>query len=78
MNKTRKKPLTVLTIFTWLCFGLYLPFYGLGYTFYLLSKVMRFVGLLALLKPHTAKDALAGFWNIQIHIGDIKNIRYGR
>lgn len=71
MTKTKKKPLIITAILSRLVFGLFVPFFVVGYVIYILSKLLRAFGLLLMFKRHSARDELTGFWRVWTSIADI-------
>ncbi len=49
----------------------FLPFYGLGYVVYLLSKLTRSLGMLLMLNTCSARNELVGFFSVWRSIGDL-------
>lgn len=70
MTKTKKKPLIITAILSRLVFGLFVPFFVVGYVIYLLSKLLRAFGLLLMLKRHSVRDELTGFWRVWASLAD--------
>lgn len=70
MNK--KKPLLIITVLSLICTIVWLPFVVLGYIIYLLSKLMRSLGFILMLKKNSARDELAGFWQVYQSLADYK------
>lgn len=66
------KSLIIVTIFAWLFTIVFSPVLLLGYIIYLLSKLMRSLGFIMMLKRYSASDELAGFWRVYESIRDFK------
>lgn len=65
------KPLVLITILAWLFTIILSPVFILGYTLYILSKLMRSLGFIMILRKHSARDEFAGFWRVNGSIKDI-------
>jgi hypothetical protein len=66
------KSLIIVTIFAWLFTIVFSPVLLLGYIIYLLSKLMRSLGFIMMLKRYSVSDELAGFWRVYESIRDYK------
>lgn len=68
----KKKPLIVITILSLLFTIVFSPVFLSGYIVYLLSKLMRSLGFVLMLKRYSARDEFSGFWQVYESIRDYK------
>lgn len=70
-RKTKKKPLTLLALLTGFIFLLILPFLLVGQAMYYFSKVIRAFSFILMLKRHSARNELRGFFKVWLSVADI-------
>ncbi|MBF0576619.1 hypothetical protein [Dysgonomonas sp. GY617] len=67
-----KRSLIVINILSLIIGLVWLPFMLVGLVLYYLSKLMRAMGFILMLKKYSASNEFAGFWQIYSSFRDYK------
>lgn len=72
MEKMKRKPLGIISLLAIVLSVFWLPFSLLGLVLYYLSKLMRSLGFMLLLRRQSMRNELSGFWRVYCAIEDYK------